>query len=170
MDPATVVDVMEWVESIGYIVIFYFFVTKRGEVEDVFARIGDEVAEKIKEAKSFGDLSENSEYDEAKSEQAKLEASIAELEYTLQHVKIIDESALGTDTVHIGSFVKVFDKEFNEEVKYQIVGFPQADPLENKLSDESPIGKGLLGHKVGDVVDIETPGGVISLEIREISK
>ena len=105
-----------------------------------------EVAEKIKEAKSFGDLSENSEYDEAKSEQAKLEASIAELEYTLQHVKIIDESALGTDTVHIGSFVKVFDKEFNEEVKYQIVGFPQADPLENKLSDESPIGKGLLGH------------------------
>ena len=129
-----------------------------------------EVAEKIKEAKSFGDLSENSEYDEAKSEQAKLEASIAELEYTLQHVKIIDESALGTDTVHIGSFVKVFDKEFNEEVKYQIVGFPQADPLENKLSDESPIGKGLLGHKVGDVVDVETPGGVITLEIREISK
>ena len=129
-----------------------------------------EVAEKIKEAKSFGDLSENSEYDEAKSEQAKLEASIAELEYTLQHVKIIDESALGTDTVHIGSFVKVSDKEFNEEVKYQIVGFPQADPLENKLSDESPIGKGLLGHKVGDVVDVETPGGVISLEIREISK
>ena len=129
-----------------------------------------EVAEKIKEAKSFGDLSENSEYDEAKSEQAKLEASIAELEYTLQHVKIIDESALGTDTVHIGSFVKVFDKEFNEEVKYQIVGFPQADPLENKLSDESPIGKGLLGHKVGDVVEVETPGGVISLEIREISK
>ena len=64
----------------------------------------------------------------------------------------------------------MFDKEFNEEVKYQIVGFPQADPLENKLSDESPIGKGLLGHKVGDVVDVETPGGVISLEIREISK
>ena len=129
-----------------------------------------EVAEKIKEAKSFGDLSENSEYDEAKSEQAKLEASIAELEYILQHVKIIDESTLGTDTVHIGSFVKVFDKEFNEEVKYQIVGFPQADPLENKLSDESPIGKGLLGHRVGDVVDVETPGGVITLEIREISK
>ncbi|MBQ7962541.1 MAG: transcription elongation factor GreA [Clostridia bacterium] len=130
----------------------------------------NEVAEKIKEAKSFGDLSENSEYDEAKSEQGKLEAQITEMEYTLQHVKIIDESALGTDTVHIGSFVKVFDKEFNEEVKYQIVGFPQADPLENKLSDESPIGKGLLGHRVGDVVEVETPGGVISLEIREISK
>ena len=129
-----------------------------------------EVAEKIKEAKSFGDLSENSEYDEAKSEQAKLEAQITELEYTLQHVQIIDESVLGTDSVHIGSYVKVFDVEFNEEVKYQIVGFPQADPMENKISDESPVGRGLLGHKVGDVVDIETPGGIIKLEIREISK
>lgn len=129
-----------------------------------------EVAEKIKEAKSFGDLSENSEYDEAKSEQAKLEAKITELEYTLQHVKIIDESTLATDTVHIGSFVKVFDFDFNEEVKYQIVGFTQADPIENKISDESPIGKALLGHKAGDVVDIETPGGMIKLEIREISK
>ena len=129
-----------------------------------------EVAEKIKEAKSFGDLSENSEYDEAKSEQAKLEAKITELEYTLQHVKIIDESALGTDTVHIGSYVKVFDREFNEEVKYQIVGFTQADPIENKISDESPIGKALLGHKAGDVVEVETPGGMIKLEIREISK
>ena len=129
-----------------------------------------EVAEKIKEAKSFGDLSENSEYDEAKSEQAKLEAQITEMEYTLQNVKIIDESALGTDTVHIGSFVKVYDQEFDEEVVYQIVGFPQADPLENKISDESPVGRGLLGHKVGDVVDIETPGGIIKFEIREISK
>ncbi len=130
----------------------------------------NEVAEKIKEAKSFGDLSENSEYDEAKSEQGKLEAQITEMEYTLQHVKIIDESTLGTDTVHIGSYVKVFDHDFNEELKYQIVGFPQADPLENKISDESPIGKGLLGHKAGDIVDIETPGGNIKLEIKEISK
>ena len=129
-----------------------------------------EVAEKIKEAKSFGDLSENSEYDEAKSEQAKLEAKITELEYTLQHVKIIDESTLATDTVHIGSFVKVFDFDFNEEVKYQVVGFTQADPIENKISDESPIGKALLGHKAGDVVEVETPGGMIKLEIREISK
>lgn len=130
----------------------------------------NEVAEKIKEAKSFGDLSENSEYDEAKSEQAKLEAKITELEYTLQHVKIIDESVLSTDTVHIGSFVTVYDFEYNEEVKYQIVGFTQADPINNKLSDESPVGKALLGHKAGDVVDIETPGGIIKLEIKAISK
>ena len=129
-----------------------------------------EVAEKIKEAKSFGDLSENSEYDEAKSEQAKLEANIAELEYTLQHAKIIDESTLTSDTVHIGSFVKVYDHEFKEEVKYQIVGFTQANPIENKISDESPIGKALLGHRAGDAVEVETPGGIIELEIREISK
>lgn len=130
----------------------------------------NEVAEKIKEAKSFGDLSENSEYDEAKSEQGKLEAQITELEYTLQHVKIIDESVLSSDTVHIGSFVTVFDYEYDEEVKYQIVAFTQADPISNKISDESPIGKALLGHKAGDVVDVETPGGMIKLEIREISK
>lgn len=130
----------------------------------------NEVAEKIKEAKSFGDLSENSEYDEAKSEQGKLEAQITELEYTLQHVKIIDESVLSADSVHMGSFVKVYDHAYNEEVKYQIVGFTQADPISNKISDESPIGKALLGHKVGDFVDVETPGGMIKLEIREISK
>ena len=130
----------------------------------------NEVAEKIKEAKSFGDLSENSEYDEAKSEQGKLEAQITELEYTLQHVKIIDESVLSSDTVHIGSFVTVYDHEYDEEVKYQIVGFTQADPISNKISDESPIGKALLGHNAGDVVDVETPGGMIKLEIKEISK
>ncbi len=130
----------------------------------------NEVAEKIKEAKSFGDLSENSEYDEAKSEQAKLEANIAELEYTLQHAKVIDESTLSTDTIHIGSTVKVFNTKLGAEVKYQLVGFTQANPLENKISDESPVGKALLGHRAGDAVDVETPGGILRLEIREISK
>ena len=130
----------------------------------------NEVAEKIKEAKSFGDLSENSEYDEAKSEQAKLEANIAELEYTLQHAKVIDESTLSTDTIHIGSTVKVYNTVLGAEVKYQLVGFTQANPLENKISDESPVGKALLGHKAGDTVDVETPGGILRLEIREITK
>ena len=129
-----------------------------------------EVAEKIKEAKSFGDLSENSEYDEAKSEQAKLEANIAELEYTLQHAKVIDESTLSTDTIHIGSTVKVYNTVLGAEVKYQLVGFTQANPLENKISDESPVGKALLGHRAGDTVDVETPGGILRLEIREITK
>ena len=130
----------------------------------------NEVAEKIKEAKSFGDLSENSEYDEAKSEQGKLEAQITELEYTLQHVKIIDESVLSTDSIHMGSIVKVYDHTFEEEVQFQIVVFTQADPINNKISDDSPIGKALLGHKVGDMVDVEAPGGMIRLEVREISK
>ncbi len=129
-----------------------------------------EVAEKIKEAKSFGDLSENSEYDEAKSEQGKLEAQITEIEYTLQHVKIIDESALTTDTVHVGSKVTLTIKSTGMQVHYHIVGSPQADPLSGKLSDESPVGKGVLGHKVGDVVEIETPSGLMEVVIDEISK
>ncbi len=129
-----------------------------------------EVAEKIREAKSFGDLSENSEYDEAKSEQGKLEAQITEIEYTLQHVKIIDESALTTDTVHVGSKVTLTIKSTGMQVHYHIVGSPQADPLSGKLSDESPVGKGVLGHKVGDIVEIETPSGMMEVVIDEISK
>ena len=128
----------------------------------------NEVAEKIKEAKSFGDLSENSEYDEAKSEQAKLEANIAELEYTLQHAKVIDESTLSTDTIHIGSTVKVYNTVLGAEVKYQLVGFTQANPLENKISDESPVGKALLGHKVGDKVEVEAPRGVMTYKITKL--
>lgn len=129
-----------------------------------------DIAEKIKEAKSFGDLSENSEYDEAKSDQGKLEARIAEIEYMLQHIKIVDEDNLSTETVHVGSKVKFLDYEFNEEVEYQIVGFPQADPAKNKISDESPVGKALLGSKIGDEVEVETPGGFLKFKILSISK
>ncbi|MDR1629967.1 MAG: transcription elongation factor GreA [Oscillospiraceae bacterium] len=129
-----------------------------------------EVAEKIKEAKSFGDLSENSEYDEAKSEQGKLEARINEIEYMLQHATVLDEEALSTEMVHIGSKVKVKVQASGAVVDYQIVGFPQADPVRRMISDESPIGKALVGNKVGDVVDIETPAGVSQFEILEISK
>ena len=129
-----------------------------------------EVAEKIKEAKSFGDLSENSEYDEAKSEQGKLEAQIKELEYTLQHVKILDENTLSTDVIHIGSYVTVRDLDTKDEEEYQIVGFPQASPLENRISDESPIGKGLLMHRVGDKVEIEIPTGTVRYKILKIRK
>lgn len=130
----------------------------------------NEVAEKIKEAKSFGDLSENSEYDEAKSDQAKLEARIAEIEYTLSHATVLDESTLSTESVHTGLSVKVFDRTYNEELVYHIVGAPQANPMQNKVSDESPVGKALLGHKVGDVVVAETPAGNDEIEILEIFK
>ncbi|MBR3766920.1 MAG: transcription elongation factor GreA [Clostridia bacterium] len=130
----------------------------------------NDMAEKIKEAKSFGDLSENSEYDEAKSDQAKLEARIREIEYTLSHATVLDESALTTETVHTGLSVKIYDKTYDEEVTYKVVGAPQADPINNKISDESPVGKELLGHKVGDVVTVETPAGNTVLEILEIFK
>ncbi len=130
----------------------------------------NDIAEKIKEAKSFGDLSENSEYDEAKSDQAKLEARIAEIEYTLSHATVLDESTLSTDVVHTGLSVKVHDKTFDETVIYHIVGAPQANPAEDKISDESPVGKELLGHKVGDTVIVEIPTGNDEIEILEIFK
>ena len=130
----------------------------------------DTIAEKIKEAKSFGDLSENSEYDEAMSDQAKMEARIADIEYMLAHAKVLDESTLSTERVHTGLSVRVYDRTFEEECTYHIVGVPQANPAEDKISDESPIGKGLLGRKVGDVVTVEIPNGYDEMEILEIFK
>lgn len=129
-----------------------------------------DVADKIKVALSFGDLSENSEYDEAKSEQGKLEARISEIEDMLSRVKILDEDQLSNDIVHIGSKVKIKDLEDGEILDYQIVGFSQADPGEGRISDESPVGKALIGHKVGETVEAETPSGVLSFDILEISK
>ncbi len=127
-----------------------------------------EIAEKIKVALSFGDLSENSEYDEAKNDQAMVESRIATLEAMLKNVKIIDESELSAEHVHIGSKVRVNDRTYEEETVYQIVGSNEADPLNGRISDESPVGKGLIGHAVGDVVDIETPNGIVEYEILEI--
>lgn len=106
-----------------------------------------EVAEKIKQARAFGDLSENSEYDEAKNEQAFIEGRIATLEAMLKNAKVIDEEDIKLDQVSIGCTVKVYDESYNEEVEYTIVGSAEADPMNNKISDESPIGKALLGKK-----------------------
>ena len=129
-----------------------------------------EVAEKIKVALSFGDLSENSEYDEAKNDQAILEARITQIEEILQNAKIIDESELSNELIHIGSKVRLRDCEFDEEAVYQIIGSNEADPFEGKLSDESPVGSALLGHRVGDTVDVDTPDGTIKFIVLEISK
>ncbi len=126
-----------------------------------------EVSEKIKVALSFGDLSENSEYDEAKNEQAKVESRIAELEAMLKVAKVISEEEMSADTVHLGSKVRVYDKEFDEEVTYLIVGTAEASPSDGKISDESPIGKALLGAKAGKTVHAETPGGVAELKVLE---
>lgn len=129
-----------------------------------------EVAEKIKVALSFGDLSENSEYDEAKNDQAMLEARISQIESILKNAKIIDESELTNERIHIGSKVKVHDFDFDEDVVYQIIGSDEADPFNGKLSDESPVGAALIGHQAGDIVEVETPDGIIKFEILEITK
>lgn len=129
-----------------------------------------DVADKIKVALSFGDLSENSEYDEAKSEQGKLEARISEIEEMLSRVKVLDEDQLSSDIIHVGSKVKIKDLEDGEILDYQIVGFSQSDPGNGRISDESPVGKALVGHKVGETVEAETPSGILSFDILEISK
>ena len=140
------------------------------ELEQLKTVTRKEVADKIKVALSFGDLSENSEYDEAKNEQALVESRIVQIEAMLKNVKILDEDELTNDIVSVGSKIKLFDKEFDEEVDYQIVGSTEADPMSGRISDESPVGQSLLGHKVGDVVEVETPGGVCLYEVLEITK
>lgn len=129
-----------------------------------------EVAEKIKVALSFGDLSENSEYDEAKNEQAMVEARIAEIEHTLAHAQIIDDNDISTEKVGIGTTVKILDMEMDEELEFKMVGTKEADIDSGKMSDESPIGKAILNHAVGEEVEVETPSGVISIKILEIRK
>ena len=126
-----------------------------------------EVAEALKQAKAFGDLSENSEYDEAKNEQAEVERHIAELEDTLENVEIIKATGKKSK-IDVGSTVKVLDVEFDEEVIYTIVGSTESDPMENKISDESPIGKALLGKKAGEEAVADAPGGAVKMKILEI--
>ena len=129
-----------------------------------------EIAERIKVALGFGDLSENSEYDEAKNEQAQVEMRIAELENKLRNVKIIDEDEIETKTVQVGNVVQVLDIEYDEKLEYKIVGSTEADLAENKISNESPIGKALLGKKKNEEVDVETPGGIVKLKVLKITK
>ena len=118
-----------------------------------------EVADRIKEAREFGDIAENSEYDDAKNEQAMLEKQIAELEDKLRSATVIDEGAVSTDVVSVGSIVHVKDQKTEKSVKYKIVGSAEANPSEMKLSNESPVGKALLGHKRNDVVSVPVPRG-----------
>ena len=129
-----------------------------------------EIAERIKIALGFGDLSENSEYDEAKNAQAANETKIAELENKLRYAKIIDESEIDTKTVQVGNTVKVLDMEFDEEESYTIVGSTEVDLSQNKISNESPIGSALMGAKKGQVVEAQAPAGVIKYKIVSISK
>ena len=129
-----------------------------------------EIVESIRIALSFGDLSENSEYDEAKTQQAKVEGRIQELEEMLKNVKVISDDQISTDSVNIGAKVIVLNKTKNTEVEYTIVGSTEAAPLQHKISDFSPTGKALIGHKVGETVKVVTPAGEVELEIISIAK
>lgn len=140
------------------------------ELEYLKTQKRKEISEKIKVALGFGDLSENAEYDEAKNEQAEVEMRIVKLEKMLKNAKVIDDENISTDEVTIGCKVKVLDVDFNEEAEYYIVGSTEADPNKNKLSDESPVGRALMGAKAGDTITVEAPNGEFQMKVLEISR
>jgi len=129
-----------------------------------------EIAERIKVALGFGDLSENSEYDEAKTSQAENEIKIVDLENKVRYAKIIDESEIDTKTIQVGNIVKVLDMEFDEEETYTIVGSTEVDLAQNKISNESPIGSALMGAKKNQVVEVNAPAGVMKFKVIAITK
>ncbi len=130
----------------------------------------EEIKEQIAVARGFGDLSENAEYDEARNEQAKVEARIVELEALIENAEIIDESNMDTRTISLGSVVALHDEDDDEDMTYSIVGSNQADPLEMKISDQSPIGRALMGKRAGDRVIVETPSGERHFHVREVTR
>ena len=140
------------------------------EVEYLRTEKRAEIAERIKVALGFGDLSENSEYDEAKNAQAENEIKIAELENKLRYAKIIDEKDIDTETVQVGNIVKVLDMEFDEKIEYTIVGSTEVNLAENKISNESPLGAALLGAKKNNVVEVNAPAGIMKYKILSIKK
>lgn len=129
-----------------------------------------EIGDRIRQALSFGDISENSEYDEAKNEQAQLEGRIVQLENMLKNARVIDEDDISTEKVGIGSKVRVLDMEYDEEVEYYMVGSTEADPSSFKISNESPVGAALMGKSVGDVVEVAIPDGTVKFKILNIDK
>ena len=130
----------------------------------------EEIKEQIATARGFGDLSENAEYDEARNEQAKVEARIMELDALIENAEIIDESTMDVRSISLGSIVTLYDEDFDEEITYSIVGSNQADPLEQKISDQSPIGRALMGKRAGDSVTVTAPAGELHFTIREVSR
>ena len=140
------------------------------ELENLKTVRRKEVAEKIKEARGQGDLSENAEYDAAKEEQGEIESRIVQLENLLRNAEVIDEDVLKMDVVNLGSKVTVLDVEFDEEMEYTIVGYTEADPMNGRISNESPLGMALLGQKVGATVMADTPDGEVAFKILNIQK
>ena len=140
----------------------------KSELEELQGPKRREVAARIKEAREFGDIMENSEYDDAKNEQAMLEAKIAQLEDKLRSASVIDASELSTDEVRVGTTVHVKDEKTGKSVKYAVVGSAEANPSENKLSNESPVGRALIGHKRGATVEVAAPRGSLKFKIMDI--
>ena len=140
------------------------------ELENLKVVKRKEVAAKIKEAREQGDLSENAEYDAAKDEQRDIEARIEELEGILKNAEVVVEDEVDLDKINVGCTIKVFDVTFDEEMKFKIVGSTEANSLEGKISNESPVGQALMGKKIGDVVDVETQAGVIQYKVLDISR
>ena len=140
------------------------------ELQDLKVNRRKEVAQKIKEAREQGDLSENAEYDAAKDEQRDIELRIEELEKLLKNAEVVVEDEIDLDKINIGCKVKVYDVEEDEEMEFKIVGSTEANSLQNKISNESPVGQALMGKKAGDVVDVETQAGVIQYKVLEIQR
>ena len=140
------------------------------ELQDLKVNQRREIAQKIKEAREQGDLSENAEYDAAKDEQRDIEARIEQIEQILKNAEVVDEDEVDLDVVNIGCLVRVLDIEYNEEEEYKLVGSSEASSLQNKISNESPFGKALIGAKVGDVVEVEVPAGVVKYKVLSIHR
>ena len=140
------------------------------ELQDLKVNRRREVAQKIKEAREQGDLSENAEYDAAKDEQRDIELRIEELEKLLKNAEVVDEDEVDLDKISIGCKVKVYDVDFDEEMEFKIVGSSEANSLQGKISNESPVGKALIGRSIGDVVEVETQAGVISYKVLAIER
>jgi len=157
-------------ESKQYVMTYEGVKKLENELEYLKTVRRKEITEKIKVALGYGDLSENSEYDEAKNDQAFVEGRIAQLEAMLKNADVVDESEIPNDVVSVGAKVRVKDFEFDEEVEYIIVGSAEADPMNFKISNESPVGKALIGKKVGEIVEVVIPDGMNKFEVLEISR
>jgi len=140
------------------------------ELEQLKGEKRREIAERIRQALVFGDITENSEYDEAKSEQAQNEIRIMQLENMLKYATVIDEDEVDTDAVRLGTRVKVYDMEYDEEFDYHIVGSTEADPAQYKISNDSPVGRALIGKKAGDTIEVAVPDGTVKMKILKIYK
>ena len=140
------------------------------ELDELIVVKRKEVAQKIKEAREQGDLSENAEYDAAKDEQRDIEARIEELEKILKNAEVVDEDEVDLEVINIGCMVKILDVEYNDELEYKIVGSTEANSLKGKISNESPVGKALIGKKVGDLVSVETQVGIVQYKVLDIQK